>query len=120
MKKRNLFIIGIAIAIIFAWVSLSKPRSIVKQFYMAGVHIQHLESVRALDGTNYIYSTPKRNAVTIIDVLKRAGYANETKNSYPQTKVFVHEESSILKTEIHRISLTAKVNYLEIVANFPL
>ena len=113
MKRRIWFGLGLGLALFAAWFMLSKPRSIVKQFYMVGVRVQHLKSVKTKEGSDYIYSTPLSNQETIVDVLVRAGYQRE-----PGSDVYLHQEGSLIKPEIRRISITPKGDKLEIVANF--
>ena len=115
MKRRILFGLGIGLALFVVWFMLSKPRSIVKQFYMVGVRVQHLKSVKTKEGSDYIYSTPIANQEAVVDVLVRAGYQRE-----PSSDVFVHQEGSLLKPETRRISIAPNGDKLEIVANFPI
>jgi hypothetical protein len=115
MKRRIWFGLGILVAILVAWQMLSKPRSIVKQFYMVGVRVQHLKSVKTKEGSDYIYSTPLKNRETIVDVLDRAGYQRD-----PNSEVFTIQHGSFSKSETRRISIAPKGDKLEIVANFPI
>ncbi len=115
MKRRIWFGLGIGLALFAAWFMLSKPRSIVKQFYMVGVRVQHLKSVKTKEGSDYIYSTPLGNREAIVDVLARAGYQRE-----PTSDVFLHQEGSLIKPETRRISIAPNGDKLEIVANFPI
>lgn len=110
-----------AIALFFAWYSLSKPRSIVKQFYLAGVRVQPIKSEKTAEGSNYTYSSPIRNRESIIDVLGRADYHRDQSTvTEPRTEVYVHQGGSFLKSETHRISFKIKNDSLEIISNFPL
>lgn len=110
-----------AIALFFAWISLSKPRSIVKQFYLAGARVQPIKSEKTAEGSNYTYSSPIRNRETILDVLGRADFHRYLSTAAePNAEIYVHQGGSFLKSETHRISFKVKKDTLEIISNFPL